>query len=196
MTFDGATKWAEANPVPVAGIVIVGGLGLLWWFGFFSSSSASSSDANMAAAYYAAEAAATTAATNLQATTVQANALNRGQKIQADAAVAINAANNNTTAIVAGLNTDLAKQQSSDAVRMADLSGGYAFKTAYAADQAQVLTHAMDTIFPIEMNASGGQLQALLFGTQTGVAGQAAWNLDSLRAQGYSDAQIKQLTGL
>ena len=117
-------KWAEEHPYATAGVIFVGGLGLLWLFGFFGGGSASSSadtaSTNMASAYYAAEAAQATAGTQLnmqqdidQAATAQ-TALSTG------AAVAINAANASSATSIAssmyGASTTIATTQSNDAL--------------------------------------------------------------------------------
>jgi hypothetical protein len=93
--------WAEAHPWATGGIVLGGGLAVLWLLGAFSkpSGGASDSGSNNAGAYYAAEAAQAQAGAAIQATTLQTAAATAQNQSDNAAMVAIDAANNVTSRV-------------------------------------------------------------------------------------------------
>lgn len=184
-----AVKWAEDNPVATGGIILIGGLGLLWLFGFFSSSGSSSSNtaqSNMAAAYYAAEAAQTTAGTQLQIATDTNQAQTAQVGLQTAAAVAINKANADSA-------TTIQTTQSNDALQASNNANAFAYQTAVSGNQANEIMSALNTVIPTELAYGQGQASFYLPGVGSFNSGLATTSTPaSLAAQGFSQAQINQ----
>lgn len=141
MEFKQVTQWAEEHPLATAGIVFVGGLGLLWVFGFFNrSGSADNGSANMAAAYYAAEAQQAVVGGQIQQTTLTTAAATKQAEIQANAATSI-------ASIQATTDQSIATSQYSTAQALG-LAGFQAdvTKAGYSAQTAQTLAaYSADT---------------------------------------------------
>ena len=98
MDFKSAANWAEKNPIPTFGIVIVGGLAILYFTGFFSSSSV---PAGANTSQYDAEVAANNAnQTALQIATLNANASTNQALIQGATLEEVNQANNNASVAI------------------------------------------------------------------------------------------------
>jgi hypothetical protein len=96
-----AMHWAEAHPWATGGIVLGGGLALLWLLGAFSKSNAGATDSgsNNAGAYYAAEAAQAGAGAAIQQSTLETAAATAQNQSNNAAMVAIDAANNVTSRV-------------------------------------------------------------------------------------------------
>jgi len=200
-------QWTEEHPA-IAAIIGVGGVFLLLWlFGAFSSGSSNSGASNLAAAYYAAEAQQATAGAQLQAMSIQATNQTAQVADQANAAVAIaqadatasttiNGQNASASTTINGQNIGLGLQQSSDALLATQANDTAAYMTAVSNNQTSQLTTAMQTVIPAEMAYTGGQATLALPGGTASLYGQGFWNVNTLRSQGYSPAQVKQMTGL
>lgn len=104
MDFSNVTDFAEDHPVATFGIVIVGGLAILWLLGFFGSSgsSATASGTNLDQAYYSSIAAQQESANALSIAQTQANMYTGIAQIQANAATAENASNNAAAVTISG----------------------------------------------------------------------------------------------
>lgn len=188
-----AVKWAEDNPVATGGIILIGGLGLLWLLGFFSSTSSTSgsndAQTNMAAAYYAAEAAQTTAGTQLQIATDTNQAQTAQVGLQTAAAVAINQANQDSA-------TTIQTTQANDALAASNNANAFAYQTAVSGNQANEIMSALQTVVPTELAYGQGQANFYLPGVGTFNSGVATTNTpNTLAAQGFSAAQIAAMFG-
>jgi uncharacterized protein YfiM (DUF2279 family) len=117
--------WIEHNPLLAGGLIVGGGLVILWYMGFFTKAQASSDGgtANLAAAYYAAEAAQGVAGTQLAMQQSSDTAQTAQVGLQATAATSIAQIQANTTTAlswndlmglqtVTGASADVAKTQS------------------------------------------------------------------------------------
>jgi hypothetical protein len=196
-------KWAEEHPYATAGIIFVGGLGLLWLFGFFGGSSSSSADTastNMASAYYAAEAAQATAGTQLNMQQDIDQAATAQTALQTGAAVSINAVNATASQNIAtsmyGASTTIATTQSNDALASSVANGAYAAQIAEAGDQANESITAMQTLIPQELATYGMNAFKLdLPGGTTYQTTGPAGGPNAAAAAGFTPAQIAAMFG-
>lgn len=193
--------WAEEHPY-VSAAVIVGGVAVIYWL-FFSGSGNSSANAaaagqaNMAAAYYAAEAQQAVAGTQLNIAQDANLTAVKTQQIQADAAVSINASNNQAQTTLAKYWSDSANVQANDTAATAAAHDAYNAQVALAGYQAGLATTAMQTIMPQEIALSGGYGAFAIPGMGTAAINtQGNYNPSVLAAQGYTQTQINQMMGL
>jgi hypothetical protein len=156
---ENVTKWIEDNPLLAGGIIVVGGLAVLWMLGYIGGGAAAAPDntaANMAAAYYAAEAAQTAGGTQVQLATVQSAAQTAQVTAQANAAQAIAAAQANMYTTLGQQSQTIAQTNANDALAAANANAAYAAQTAEYGDQANEYTTMLNTIIPQEMATTGG----------------------------------------
>jgi hypothetical protein len=212
----------EEHPYVTGAVVFGGGLAILWLFGFFSSTSSTSSTdtatTNMAAAYYAAEAQQATAGTQLNIAQDYTQAQTDQTAIQANAAVAINAAQTgaatqiaasqyNTAGYIANVqgadmvamnasNNWLGSVQSADAANTAASNNWYALQTTNANNSAAQYQTVLGTIIPQELALSGGGAAFALPGVGTGAVNLSGTvNINQLIGQGYSPQQAQAIAG-
>jgi hypothetical protein len=177
------TSWIEDHPYATGGIVIVGGLALLWLFGFFGSSSTASADTsgnNLAAAYYSAEAAQATAGTQLQMATVaygnqtaqvqaQANAAEAIASTQANMYTTLGSQTSSTAQLMYNDQLLSSQTNANDALNAANTNANYQYLTSVAGDQAQQYGDYAGMIIPSENAAYAAYLQSpFAGGAQTG----------------------------
>jgi len=138
-------QWVEDNPLPAGGIIVVGGLAILWFFGFFSSSGSSAqgqADPN-ASAYYAAEATQAQFGAQMQIATINSAAATAQSQIAATAATTINAQNNTTSQLQSNNTLAATKSSNSVAAYIAQLQSNVA---AYGAQlQSNVAGYQIET---------------------------------------------------
>jgi hypothetical protein len=208
-------KTVEEHPYVTGAVVFGGGLALLWLFGFFSSTSSTSSTdtatTNMAAAYYAAEAQQATAGTQLNIAQDYTQAQTDQTQIQANAAVAINAAQTGAatqiavtqygamTSIAAGqynAATQIAATQGADALATTNNNNYYAFQTNQANNAAAEYQTVLGTIIPQELALTGGSAAVSLPGFGSGTVNRTGVvSINDLIAQGYSPQQAGSMVG-
>ena len=184
-TVDKLMAWAEAHPMP-AGVIVFGvGLLILWWMGIIGSSGTAADQTNAAAAqtqqqlataYYAAEAAQATAGTQLQLATVQADAATNIAMANDNAAVSVNAAQQQTAQLGYTTGGQVALTQANDALAANNANSLYAYQTAVATGQASNYNTLLATTIPYELALTGnsniyGNLAGTNYGlTSSGVA--------------------------
>jgi hypothetical protein len=137
-------NWIEKNPWMAGGIIVGGGLVILWYMGFFTKAQSSSDggQTNMAAAYYAAEAAQGVAGTQLAMQQSSDTAATAQVGLQAQAAASIAQIGATRDAALAGYGADVAKTQGWYDLTQAQ----YAAQTqqslaGYTADTAKTLAY-------------------------------------------------------
>lgn len=187
--------WIDKNPLLAGGIVFGVGLVILWWLGYFSSSSSSTdtSGNNLAAAYYAAEAASATAGTQLQLATVQATNQTAQVASQANAAVAINQAQQTAATTIAQYGAGVAATNANDAMLTANTAASYAYQTAQTHDSAMNFNDYINNILPMELQYGGGYAQTNFPGQGNVVFTPGAPSPAQQAAAGFSPAQIAQM---
>jgi hypothetical protein len=144
MNMTGALHWAEAHPTES---ILIGGAGviaLLWLFGAFKSSgsSADAGASSLASAYYAAEAQQAVVGGQIQVAGINATAATAQTKLQADAASAINASNNNAAIITNGQNASVASHVADTGLLATYSNNDTAYKTAQSNNDTQAAINA------------------------------------------------------
>lgn len=211
--------WMGKHPYATGGIIVVGGLGILYLLGFFDKAQASGDQGqtNMAAAYYAAEAAQAAAGAQIQGISLVTTAQTSQTKIAADAATAINAQNTFRDVTVNQQNTGSANTIAAigGTVGLADISGQVqqtrinadaatsqnASNNLTAAQIAKITTDAanvntaLQTIVPQELAMSGGFGNFSLPGQGGFTVNTGAFlDPDQLRALGFGPNQVDVIT--
>jgi hypothetical protein len=174
--------WAEKHPLPAGAITFGLGLLVLWWMGVIGSSgtaadqtnsAAQQTQQNLATAYYAAEAANATAGTQLQLATVQADAATNINQFNDQAAVAINAAQQQTQQLGVTTEGQVANTEYNDMLQANNVNSQYAYNTAVATGQAANYNTLLSTTIPYELALTGnsnlyGNFAGTTYGLNTG----------------------------